>query len=100
MLINSPLHFKFKKKYKIEVGTPIFHIAGLKFFLHRIFQVLNYHLSQDPEFFRHLKNQLRGNHPLFGFFSENILDIAVGERSFRKSEIIQNYGLKSGLKLG
>ena len=34
------------------------------------------------------------------WFPENILDMPVGERSFRKSEIIQNYGFKSGLKLG
>ena len=26
------------------------HIAELKLFLHRILQVLNYYLSQDPEF--------------------------------------------------
>ena len=31
-----------------------------------IWQVLNYHLSQYPEFSRHFfKNQLRSNHPLF-----------------------------------
>ena len=41
-----------------------------------------------------------GSHPrnFEIFFSESILGMAVGEKIFRKSEIIQNYGFKSGLK--
>ena len=44
----------FKKKSKIlnDQLTTNPNIAGLEFFLHRILQV-SYHLSQEPEFFRH-----------------------------------------------
>ena len=47
-----------------------FLIAGLKFFLHRIQQVLNYQLSQEPEFSRYfLVKQLRSNQPTIRFQS-------------------------------
>ena len=58
----------FSKKSKIlnDELTAYSHIAGLKFVLHYITQVLNYHLSQDPEFSRHfLQEQVQEQPSLF-----------------------------------
>ena len=68
----------FLKKSKIlnDQLTTNSYIAGLKFFLHRILQVLNYHLTQNwlslnfPDTLK--KKQLRSNHPPLIFYILNL----------------------------
>ena len=58
--INYGSWFSKKSKILNDQLTTNSYIAGQKFFLHRILQVLNYHLSQEPEFSRQFwKKQLR-----------------------------------------